>query len=318
MKKYLLVLTHPDEWNQLLPFNSYINSLKSGYEKVIGVVPYKGHIVLSEADEIITVNDGDYFSYPSILENLNTRRNDEFLNKCVNFCVEKYGSENLDIRSWQNTTYDSGVVDEISKPAVEYYKSSFNYAKKFFDDGLTIKPTESGFNAIEVKYGDIFDENTFIVLTRNFSKKTNVHNTINTLPHLKKTIQHLIEGGLKIVNIGFPPQSYDIDGEYLEINESLSQEELISLFYLSKGVIMAADAGGFVTHYGTNVDFYLLSEEWSVLHPDILISLVAAKKTNKTISLIGLKDEEILKVLKLNGREQDKAFSEPKLINVLK
>ena len=78
MKKILLALTHPDEWNQLLPFNSYIKSIKDNYEKVIAVVPYKGYVVISEADEIITVNDGDFFSYPNVLDTPN-RKNEAFI-----------------------------------------------------------------------------------------------------------------------------------------------------------------------------------------------------------------------------------------------
>ncbi len=47
-----------------------------------------------------------------ILEKLDTRRNDDFLNRCVKFCFEKYGSENIDIKSWQNTDYESVALTE--------------------------------------------------------------------------------------------------------------------------------------------------------------------------------------------------------------
>jgi len=277
MKK-LLAITHPDEWNQLLPFNSFIRNLKelNGYEYVIAVVPYKGNIVISEADEIITIKDGDLFSYPAILEKLDTRRNDDFLNRCVKFCFEKYGSENIDIKSWQNTDYDDGVVDEINKPPLEYYRKSFEYAKKFFDDGLTITPTKKIFEYVKQKYGNLFNDKTLIVLTRNFTNKANIHNTAN-----------------------------------------LTQNELISLFYLSSGVMMAADAGGFVTHYGSNVDFYIMSEEWSVTNKQVSISLIDSKKTNKTISLVGLSDEDIYQNIINNIRPQETVFSKEKIINII-
>jgi hypothetical protein len=319
MKK-LLAITHPDEWNQLLPFNSFIRSLKelNGYDYVIAVVPYKGSVVISEADEIITIKDGDLFSYPSILEKLDTRRNNDFLKRCVNFCFEKYGSENIDIKSWQNTEYDDGVVDEINKPALEYYRKSFEYAKKFFDCGLTITPTKKIFEKIKEKYGNLFNDKTLIVMTRNFTNKANVHNTINTLPNLEKTLNYLINNGIKIVNIGFPPKSYEIkNSNYIEINDNLTQDELISLFYLSSGVLMASDAGGFVTHYGSNVDFYIMSEEWSVTNTQVSISLIESKKTNKTISLVGMSDENIYQSIICNIRPQDNIFSKEKIINII-
>jgi len=318
MKK-LLAITHPDEWNQLLPFNSFIRNLKelNGYDYVIAVVPYKGNVVISEADEIITIKDGDLFSYPAILEEMGGRRNDDFLNRCVKFCVEKYGLENLDIKSWQNTEYDNGVVDE-SKPPLHYYLKSFEYAKKFFDDGLTITPTKKVFEEVKKKYKNIFDEKTLILITRNFNNKANTHNTTNTLPHLEKTLNYLITGGLKIVNIGFPPKSFDIkNSNYIEINDNLTQNELISLFYLSSGVMMAADAGGFVTHYGSNVDFYVMSKEWSVTNNDISISLIDSKKTNKTISLVGLSDEDVYQNIINNIRPQPRVFSNEKIINII-
>lgn len=319
MKK-LLALTHPDEWNQLLPFNSFIRNLKdsNNYDYVIAVVPYKGYIVISEADEIITIKDGDLFSYPSILEKLDTRRNDEFLSRCVNFCFEKYGSENIDIKSWQNTEFDTGVVDEVNRPPIDYYLNSFNYAKNFFDNGLTIKPTKKVFELVEKKYSHLFDDNTLIIITRNFTNKANIHNTTNSLPFLEKTLQFLIDNGLKIVNIGFPPKSFDIKNtNYFEINDSLTQDELISLFYLSSGVMMASDAGGFVTHYGSNVDFYIMTEEWSVKNKEVSISLVDSKKTNKTVSLVNLTDDEIYQTIIKNIRPQNKLFSEEKIINII-
>ena len=319
MKK-LLALTHPDEWNQLLPFNSFIKNLKeqNGYEYVIAVVPYKGNIVISEADEIITVEDGDLFSYPSILEKLDTRRNDDFLNRCVRFCFEKYGSENIDIKSWQNTEYDDGVVDEINNPPLDYYRKSFEYAKKFFENGLTIKPTKRTFEEIEKKYGHIFNNKTLILLTRNFTNKVNIHNTTNTLPYLEETLNYLTNNGIKIINIGFPPKTFNINNEnYIEINDNLTQNELISLFYLSSGVMMAADAGGFVTHYRSNVDFYIMSEEWSVSNKKVSISLIESKKTNKTISLVGFSDEKIYQNIINNMRPQEKIFSDEKIINII-
>lgn len=316
MKKILLVLTHPDEWNQLLPFNGYIQSIKNNYDKVVAVVPYKGYVVLSEADEIVTVNDGDLFSYPSILET-SSRRNVYFLDKCVEYCLKKYGEENVDIRSWQRTKYHIGIVDEFRQTAYEYYITSFTYAKNFLKSESTIKPTEEVFLQIKSKYGHLFDENTFIVMTRNFTNKAITYNTINSTPDLDERLKYLTDNGLNIINIGFPPQHYDLNENYIELQENLTQDELISLFYLSRGVLIGADAGGFATHYGSNVDFYLMTGEWSVLNPDVSVGLVESKKTNNTVFINNLNKEELLNVLVNNGREQINGFSQPKKITII-
>ena len=190
MKKILLALTHPDEWNQLLPFNSYIKSIKDNYEKVIAVVPYKGYVVISEADEIVTVNDGDFFSYPNVLDTPD-RKNESFIQRCVEYCKEKYGEENLDIKSWQGTSYDTGVVNERILSVAKIYKTSFTYAKIFLESESSIKPTKEVFEQVKTKYGELFDENTFIVITRNFVNKATVFNTINSVPDLEEKINYL-------------------------------------------------------------------------------------------------------------------------------
>lgn len=312
MKKILLAITHPDEWHQFISFNSYIGEVKKNYSYVIGILPYKPYIVMSEVDEIVTVADGDFFSYPEIL-NFNQRRNDEFLDKCVNYVLEIYGSENVEIVSWQDTKYHCGKVNELIS-VLGYYQTSFDYAKKFFSSGDVIRPTENVYNSIRERYQKNFDENTFILLTRNLQSKAPIHNTLNSLPQLENTIRFLTNNGLKIVNIGFPPQQYNVEQNYIEIHENFTQDELISMFYLSNGVITQGDAGGFATHFASNVDFYLLNEEWSISNRAVNISLVESKTTNKTIKLFNSSNDEILKLLKTNKRKQDISFSHPKKI----
>jgi hypothetical protein len=97
----------------------------------------------------------------------------------------------------------------------------------------------------------------------------------------------------------------------------LSNSNIISLFYLSRGVLTAADAGGFITHYGSNVDFYVLNEEWSVTNTEINVSLIDSKKTNLTFKLVGLSDDEILDIIIKNNRPQTLEFSEPKKITII-
>jgi hypothetical protein len=83
------------------------------------------------------------------------------------------------------------------------------------------------------------------------------------MPEIDDFIRCLVNNGLNIVNIGFPPHNCDVQSNnYMEISDDLSQEELLSLFYLSRGVLMQANAGGFVSHFSSNVDMFFYSEQW--------------------------------------------------------
>ena len=69
----------------------------------------------------------------------------------------------------------------------------------------------------------------------------------------------------------------------------------MSLFYLSSGVILSGENGGFSTHASTMNDVFLLSKEWSVKHLTVSdkeqFSLESARNENvdmgmKTYNLI--------------------------------
>ena len=60
-----------------------------------------------------------------------------------------------------------------------------------------------------------------------------------------------------------------------------------------------------------------MSKEWSVTNNDISISLIDSKKTNKTISLVGLSDEDVYQNIINNIRPQPRVFSNEKIINII-
>ena len=105
-------------------------------------------------------------------------------------------------------------------------------------------------------------------MTRNFNNKAKTHNTTNTLPDLEKTLNYLINGGLKIVNIGFPPKSFDINNSnYTEINDNLTQNELIStIVRVALWVIMGVGiitTGVYVLTLFVGKDTQVISAAWS-------------------------------------------------------
>jgi hypothetical protein len=109
------------------------------------------------------------------------------------------------------------------------------------------------------------NKKNYILITRNFIKKQPDSNTQNVVPNLNHFLEATVKNEINIVNIGFPPSHYDITSEYYkEFNESFNQSELMSLFYLSDGILMSALAGGFIPISMTLNNIYPLTEEWSV------------------------------------------------------
>ena len=87
-------------------------------------------------------------------------------------------------------------------------------------------PTKKTYENIKLKYKSIFNEKTYIIITRNFSTKQPRTNTLSIVPQLSELTSYLINNGIKIVNIGFPTEKLHGDHEnYVELNESLTQDE---------------------------------------------------------------------------------------------
>ena len=92
----------------------------------------------------------------------------------------------------------------------------------------------------------------------------------------------------------------------------------MSLFYLSEGIILSGESGGFSTHAATMNDMFLISEEWSVKHLTIAdrnqFSLESARneskdlgaKTYNLIQKIREKDYNEILNLFLNHRKTSK------------
>jgi len=164
--------------------------------------------------------------------------------------------DNIVFSSWFSKGRDLG-----------HWKRDFGNLCSFIKEGNFLKPEFKTFQNIKEKYGSIFDKKTYIIVTRNFEKKQSNTNTLQTVPELKEIIPYLLNNGIKIVNIGFPPQKLHNHHEnYVELHGSFSQDDLMSLFYLSEGIILSGENGGFSIHASTMNDVFLISKEWSVKH----------------------------------------------------
>jgi len=283
--KILVAMIHPEEWNQYIPFDGYLKSIKNNYSKIICVVHEYAKIFITSADIIYTMKNSEMdIKYPAFLDT-NVRENHYFIDKCIDEIKKDFPNEELEFVSWQSTSHHSGIVD--IRYATQTYKTSFKYAQEWYKSGSLVYPTEKTFNKIKLKYGGIFDKKTFIILTRNFKNKASVYNTSNFMPEIDNFVNHLLDNDLKIINIGFPPHNCNIkNSNYIEIDDDLSQDELISLFYLSNGVLIQGNAGGFVSHFSSNVDMFIYSDQWYMPGEFESFDLISHKnKSVKTIDI---------------------------------
>jgi hypothetical protein len=283
--KILVAMIHPEEWNQYIPFDGYLKSIKNNYSKILCVVHEYAKIFITSADVIYTMKNSEMdIKYPSFLDT-SVRENHFFIDRCVEEIKKDYPTENLEFVSWQGSNHHSGIVD--IRYATETYQTSFKYAQEWYKSGNLVYPTEETFNKIKLKYEKPFDEKTYIILTRNFKNKANVYNTSHFMPEIDKFINHLLKNNLKIINIGFPPHNCDvINDNYVEICEDLSQDELLSLFYLSNGVLIQGNAGGFVSHFSSNIDMFVYSDQWYL--PDQFESFDLISHKNKSVKSIDI------------------------------
>lgn len=287
MTKILIAAIHPDEWNQYIPFNSYISQVKNNYDYIIAAVSENAAILLSEADEFYTVKNSDLneFQYPAILDT-GERSNHNFVNTCVDQIINDFKNDDLTFLSWQPTKYHEGIINS-SMPVSDQYRIAFKYAQDWYKSGKLIYPTEKTYNRIKEKYSNIINDKTFVILSRNFKNKALLHNSETMIPNFKGLLKYLPENGIRLINIGFPPVNCSVTDNYFEINEPLTQDELVSIFYLTNGAIMQADAGGFLAHFASNIDSFILTHQWTLDGESNNFEIISHKnKTVNTTSLI--------------------------------
>jgi len=335
MKKILVGVIYPDEWNQYIPFNSYISSIKSNYDEVVCITSERPMCLLSEADTIYTVSNESMGkqSYPAILDNCEVSKT-MFIDECLDRVKEDYNEHNIDIILWKNNPED-GIEFKNFVLSEDWgsdliYKRSFELAGEWLDRGNLIFPTEETYIAISEKYSNLFDENTFVLLTRNFTRKSQIENTNSMFPDIKEMVEFLSSNGIRIINIGFPCLPLGISNDnYIELNPDFSQDEMISFFYLSKGVICGASSGGFMSNIASNCNFFIMNSQWFPNDSNIY-DLVSKK--NKDIRTIDISNyirslhfsknnndyQSILNILLSHSSDNNIRFSAPKKIIYLR
>ena len=298
--KKIIVYCPLNEFHSFFKCNIFLSKLKEAFKdtEIICAIPEKAIGTITEADElIITSNeymDAQGINIPEILdivsdggrENSTNRFTDtiKFIEqkyKNDDYRIIKYGEEEiLDLNN--NRLFRDSTFYSTGKRADRFYgvpndpnyhwRRDFSGINEFVSNGNFLKPEFETFMKIKNKYESIFNEKTYIIITRNFNNKQPETNTLNVIPQLKEIIPMLLNNGINIVNIGFPPQEIsEPHKNYTTLSEDLTQDELMSLFYLSSGIILSGENAGFSTHAPTMNDLFIISKEWSMHHLKTLI-----------------------------------------------
>lgn len=320
------------EWNDFVGFNGYLKTIKNQYDEICVVVPKKAKILITEADSFITIDD-EFFgenNYPKNLEivghkkdlyidnirvTTSVRNSTNFFEVSYNFIKNNEYFKNYEIKFYENEVnlYDS----DINK----IYYNLFNNLKNIIADNTLIMPEKHVYENTVKKYSHILEGNNkkYVIITRNFKNKAIVHNTSYIFPELEEIIDDLTKNNIKIINIGFPAQKYNIQNDnYIEIsNENISQEELISIIYECDGVLLAGNAGGFSAHILSNADVFLYYPEFSASMYSL--SMLEERKKNINVYSGDITKEfemgdakQIIKILKNHKKIFKKTFSKEK------
>lgn len=321
------------EFSAFLRFNIFINRLKDVEDVLVTAIVIDSAIdIIEDADDIITIST-EYLkktnsNYPNNLEILGDRNNSDFFKKALDFINKNYDVKSSNILFWHplnvkdkdgNIRYtslmDTTGLSEDKSPIGSAYDRDYFFIKNWLSKGNTLKPKKENFDTIKDLYGHLFNDRTFIIITRNFKNKQPNTNTHIMIPNLENIIRSLTKEGIKIINIGFPPSNFDIKENYVEISDDFTQGDLMSLFYLSQGCILSGANGGYCPHAATNVDIFNIKEEFRGNY------FVSGRSKNKTIKTYDLQNEVknndikiVVEEIKKHRKISKLLFAKPKKI----
>lgn len=323
----ILIFSPFDEFNSFFRFNVFLYQLKKRIEcHITAALPYKAISVVSEADDYLTVEDSFFDSkganYPQVLDIMTDRNITDFRE----FCYSKIDKEEYDdilvYGVFKITTLDGrdftkyGIDIWFNEPDLgkTYFLRDIHWFRQWLSSpGKSLKPTTANFEKMESKYNV---RESFILITRNFLNKQPTTNTHISIPNLKEMVEYLCENEIAITNIGFPPSPLSINNpNYLEINDKLSQEDLMSLFYLSRGLLLTGENAGYIVHSASEADIFLIKEEWGSM------GLLKSRKffSENIVDLVNRKKYDIiLEILSKHKKKTQRNFADEKKIIILK
>jgi len=344
-KKIIIVYGPFDEFHEFNRFNANLFYLKQRYHDYlfIVVVPYTAACIIDNADIVLTAST-EYLkqfgaNYPDVLNYMkNMERCDVGYGRSGFFkAAFKYVENNIKQsddtiktilyssnscfeykKEYMTQYYNNGValpcelyqgedfkIKNPNNKLQEHILRDFHMIGENIQNNKLIQAFEKDRQPIKDKYRHLFKKHNLIVLTRNFkNKQPEIYNTPDIYRYF---IISLINKGINIINVGFPPKSFkEININYYhEISDNLTYSEFLCLNSMANATLIKADSGGFSTHMATKLNLFLDGSEWQ--QPDLLYNYRIKNQKLTTTKLTGNLDN-IINFIKYNPRNYGNDF----------
>ncbi len=296
---------------------AFIKELKEKYDKVVAVVPYTAAAIITYADELLCAST-EFLAkvnghYPYVL-NTNNRDNpgwidSGFMKMAIDYSNKHY--PDCDFYEFHEGNYPSkkilnelppnckirslSTLPEHKMDVWRMWKAEFEKVGKSISEKHFIIPFIEDKQVIQDKYGYMFGDKTFVILTRNFSWKVPMHNTgIRVISYIKK----MLDRGYGVVNIGFPCLPMPIKNEnYYEISDNTTYSEFACLLYLSKGLMAKGSSASFATHAQVDTPILLYDNLIQRLYQTIWEERNNLNIYSKHINMDSISKEDFLNVI---------------------
>ena len=175
------------------------------------------------------------------------------------------------------------------------------------------------------------NKKNYLLITRNTSlESVENYNTKIQNPELEDHIRKWTNKGIGIINVGFPPASYDNMGDgYLEIEENLTHDDVLAISSITDGMIISGSAGGYLVHLLGNTDLFVINEDWGTTlsvsgeESDMeFYNLISVRKKRDDVKTIAGREwfrniELSTNFLTSHKKEIEVVFSSPKKIHYI-
>jgi hypothetical protein len=277
MKNELFIFGPVEEFHAFQKFNAFLYKIKKDFDKVTAIIYERAVGIISEADELLIISN-EYLNsknanYPEILNILGNINISDSYNLIFNKIKEQNPNAKIlfyDYLSIQDILGNVYFPWYTATNLVQSFSRDIELIRDWMRDGNLLYPNKSSLEKLKTEYIGLVDENTFIFITRNFEKKQPESNTNVSYPQTETFIQFLVNKGHNVLNIGYPPQTYNIitnneSGKYNEVYPHFNQDVTFALFFKSKGVFsftsgLFVNCCTYANIFKLQIEFY---QEWS-------------------------------------------------------
>jgi hypothetical protein len=254
------------------------------YERITVVLPTKVATIISEADDFISCNDNfldtirenypqlhhweEKLEGPSIFHEtvMSYIKNDHDLLRAEIVSITPY--EVISLENPNNINLLNQIYQVSHGGYGDALRRDWWFLKKYISSKPLLNPSLDSKKKMEKKFESYLKKNkkNYLLISRSTTlKSVEKYNTKIQIPELEDHIRSWTNNGVGIINIGFPPASYDnMSDSYLEIEESLTHDDVLAISSIVDGTIISGSAGGYLVHILGNVDLFMLTEDWGI------------------------------------------------------